>query len=68
MIDYYIFGTHARNPSIYHTYITNIDLLDRFICILDREVNQSKNLLKAYDLIINPDKKNFDATNQKYAH
>jgi DNA-binding CsgD family transcriptional regulator len=56
-MNYYSFGTHELNPSIYQTYIRNIDLLDRFICNFNHQVSQSKHLLGAYDFSINPDTK-----------
>lgn len=60
LVNYYSFGTHESNPSIYHEYIANIDLLNRFIFMFNHHVNQSKCLLKAYDFIINPEREIFN--------
>lgn len=54
---FYHFGTHKINPSIHLMYINNLDLLDRFITYFNTQVNQSKTLLNAYDIVLNANQK-----------
>ena len=54
---FYHFGTHMINPSIHLIYINNLDLLDRFITYFNTQVNQSKTLLNAYDIVLNANQK-----------
>lgn len=54
---FYHFGTHMINPSIHLMYINNLDLLDRFITYFNTQVNQSKILLNAYDIVLNANQK-----------
>ncbi|MCC5014692.1 MULTISPECIES: helix-turn-helix transcriptional regulator [unclassified Legionella] len=54
--DFYHFGTHLLNQSINQIYINNLDLLTRFISFFDKQVNQERELARAYKIVFNPDK------------
>lgn len=46
--EYFHFATSKPNPSINQIYLSNLDLLKRFIWYFKERVNQSKILMKAY--------------------
>ena len=49
-IDYYHFANDSINKQINQTYLANLDLLQHFISHFKENINQSKPLMKAYDL------------------
>jgi DNA-binding CsgD family transcriptional regulator len=47
--DYYHFATHSNQDGFIQVYLSNLDVLDRFIEYFHEKIRQSKMLLIAYD-------------------
>jgi DNA-binding CsgD family transcriptional regulator len=62
---FYNFGANLSDSGINQVYVNNIDLLDRFIGFFNSSVKRSKNLVEAYAIVMNSNKKQFNNFNHK---
>lgn len=53
--NYYHFSTHLSNSAFVQVYLTNYDLLKKFIIYFKEKVKQSKYLSQSYDITFNID-------------